>query len=125
MNKFEKLKFHMKPNPIKDRTFEFAVKIFAFCRHLTEKKEFIISKQLLRSGTSVGANIREAEHAESRPDFTHKISIALKEINETNYWLDILIKSEFEKGHFILHIKNEANLILSILAAISKKTKEK
>lgn len=124
LNKFEK-KLNMKPNPIKDRTFEFALKIFAFCRQLSEKKEFIISKQLLKSGTSVGANVREAEHAESRPDFKHKISIALKEINETNYWIDILIKSGFEKGQNILHLKNEASQILSILVAILKKTKEK
>jgi four helix bundle protein len=79
-----------KKNIIKDKSFVFAVEIVYLCKILTEKKEFELSKQLLRSGTSIGANIREAEHAQSKADFIHKLSISLKEANETEYWLDLL-----------------------------------
>ncbi len=74
----------MKENIIKDKSFDFAVRIVNLYKHLVEvKKEFIISKQMLRSGTSVGALIRESEHADSKNDFVHKMAIAQKEINET------------------------------------------
>ena len=77
----------MKKNIIKDKSFDFAVRIVRLCQILvTDKNEFVLSKQLLRSGTSVGAMVREAEHAESKPDFKHKLSIAQKEINETIYY---------------------------------------
>ena len=74
----------MKENIIKDKSFDFAVRIVNLYKHLVEvKKEFTISKQMLRSGTSVGALIRESEHADSKNDFVHKMAIAQKEINET------------------------------------------
>ena len=74
----------MTENIIKNKSFAFAVRIIKLSRFLGEtKKEFVLSKQLLRSGTAVGALVREAEHAESKPDFKHKLSIAQKEINET------------------------------------------
>ena len=74
----------MKENIIKDKSFDFAVRIVNLYKHLVEvKKEFTISKQMLRSGTSVGALVRESEHAESKNDFVHKMAIAQKEINET------------------------------------------
>ena len=81
----------MKENVLKTKSFRFAVRIVELYKYLWDsKKEFIISKQILRSGTSVGANIREAEHSESKSDFVHKMAIAQKEINETLYWLELL-----------------------------------
>ena len=75
----------------KDKSLMFAVEIVNLYKYLSqEKREFVLCKQVLRSGTSVGAMIREAEHAQSKPDFIHKLSIAQKEINETIYWLELL-----------------------------------
>ncbi|MFT3980094.1 MAG: four helix bundle protein [Ferruginibacter sp.] len=81
----------MKENVIKHKSFLFAVRIVKLYQQLCDqKKEYVLSKQLLRSGTSVGAMVREAEHAETRNDFRHKLGIAQKEINESIYWLDLL-----------------------------------
>ena len=86
----------MKQNIIKERSFNFALEIVSQYKVLTsERREFVMAKQLLRSGTSIGANVREAEHAESKPDFIHKIAVALKEANETDYWLDLLYQSKY------------------------------
>ncbi|MEY4383713.1 MAG: hypothetical protein RI995_1255 [Bacteroidota bacterium] len=116
----------MKPNIIKEKSFQFAINIFQFTNYLNvQKGEYVISKQLLRAGTSVGANVRESEHAESRLDFKHKLNIALKEINETIFWIDILIKSNFENSKQIHDLKNDADQILAILISIIKKLKEK
>ncbi|MEO6327779.1 MAG: four helix bundle protein [Ginsengibacter sp.] len=83
----------MKENIIKLKSFEFTLRIIKLYKYLIEvKKEFVLSKQLVRSGTAVGAMIRESEHAESKPDFIHKLSIALKEANETQYWIELLYK---------------------------------
>lgn len=75
---------------IKDKSYMFAVKIVRFCRDLQDQREYIVSRQLLRSGTAIGAMVRETEFAESRADFSHKLSIALKEANETEYWLSLI-----------------------------------
>jgi four helix bundle protein len=75
---------------IQTKTFAFAVDIVELCKILNEKKEFVMSRQLLKSGTSIGANFREAQNAESKPDFIHKMGIAQKESDETLYWLDLL-----------------------------------
>lgn len=81
----------MKENIIKQKSFAFAVSIVKLSRFLCEnKQEYVLPKQLLRSGTSVGAMVREVEHAESEIDFKHKLSIAQKEINESLYWLELL-----------------------------------
>lgn len=81
----------MKENVIKAKSFGFAIRIVKLFQYLqTEKKEYILSKQLLRSGTGVGAWVREAEHSESKADFVHKLAIAQKEINGTIYWLELL-----------------------------------
>ncbi len=81
----------MKEIIIKTKSYAFAIRIVKLYQYLCrDKKEYVLSKQLLKSGTSVGALIREAEHAESKLDFKHKLSIAQKEINETIYWLDLL-----------------------------------
>ena len=86
----------MKENVVMDKSFEFAIRIVKLSKYLVEqKREFVLSKQLLRSGTAVGALIRESEHAESKADFIHKLSIALKEANETDYWIDLLHKTDY------------------------------
>jgi len=78
-------------NPLKDKSYASAIRIVKLSQHLqSEKKEFVLSKQVLRSGTSVGALIREAQFGQSKADFTNKMSIALKEANETDYWLCLL-----------------------------------
>ena len=77
------------------KSFLFAIEIVSLYKVLVDRKEFVLSKQLLRSGTSIGANIRESEHAQSKVDFINKLSISLKEANETEYWLDLLFETKF------------------------------
>jgi four helix bundle protein len=76
-----------KENIIVQKSFEFALKVIQYCDQLEELKKFVIARQLLKSGTSIGANIREAQNAESKADFIHKMKIAAKEADETEYWL--------------------------------------
>lgn len=78
-----------KENIILTLTFNFSVQIVLYCELLETKGKYVISKQLLKAGTSIGANIREAQNAESKPDFIHKVKVALKELEETEYWLEI------------------------------------
>jgi four helix bundle protein len=86
----------MKENVIKNKSFAFAVRIVRLNQYLCDsKKEFVLSKQLLRCGTSVAAMVREAEHAETKADFKHKMGIAQKEINETIYWLELLKATDY------------------------------
>ena len=83
-------------NVLKDKSYKFALRIVKLYKHLIEeKKEYVLSKQALRSGTSIGANICEGNQAQSKPDFIHKLSIAHKESFETEYWLCLLRDSEF------------------------------
>ncbi|AVH63661.1 MULTISPECIES: four helix bundle protein [unclassified Nostoc] len=112
---------------ITDRTKSFAVRIIKACCFLDEASSAtrILSKQLLRSGTSIGANVREAQSAQSPKDFINKLEIALKEARETQYWLELLIESELvEKQKFQLLLQ-EANEIGKILVASTKKLKDK
>lgn len=74
-------------NPILKQTFEFAIMIVTYSELLDEKRKYVFSKQIIRSGTSIGANVKEAQNAESKADFIHKMKIALKEADETEYWL--------------------------------------
>jgi four helix bundle protein len=83
-----------KPNLIVDLSFEFALKIIGYCELLEKEKKFVIARQLLKSGTSIGANVREAQNAESNADFIHKIKVAAKETDETEYWLLLSKSSE-------------------------------
>ena len=85
----------MADSVLKTKSYDFALRIVFLSRHLSgETREYVISKQVLRSGTSIGANVEEASQAESRKDFAHKLSIALKEATETNYWLRLLRDSK-------------------------------
>ena len=102
----------------------FAVRIIKLYKYLTEeKKEFVISKQVLRSGTSIGANISETVFAQSRMDFVSKMSIALKEANETKYWLVLLHESETISDEEYKSIENDINTIIGSLIIIIKKKK--
>ena len=88
----------MKDSIIKDKTKDFALRIIKLYKYLTltaDPKEFVISKQVLRSGTSIGANVKEALRGQSRPDFRSKMSIALKEASETGYWLELLYRTNY------------------------------
>jgi four helix bundle protein len=109
---------------IKNKSFNFAIRIVNLSRHLTEtKREFVLSRQLLRSGTAIGALVRESEHAESKADFIHKLSISLKEANETDYWLDLLNKSDYLKREEYESIKTDIDEILKLLVSIIKTSK--
>jgi len=115
-----------KENVIKTKSFLFSVRIVNLYKFLTlEKKEFVISKQLLRSGTSVGANVRESEHAESKADFIHKLSIALKEANETEYWLDLLKETDYLGETEYVSIQENIKELLKLLVSIIKTSKGK
>ena len=111
-------------SPTAPKSFNFALRIIRLYHYLTtEKKEFIISKQLLRSGTSIGANIAEAEHAQSRADFTAKMTIALKEADETRYWLQLLEASEYLTPYQASSIINDCTELIRMLASTVKKLK--
>jgi four helix bundle protein len=115
-----------KENIVKTKSFLFSVRIVNLYKFLNqEKKEFVISKQLLRSGTSIGANVRESEHAESKSDFIHKLSIALKEANETEYWLDLLKETGYLNITEYISIQENIKEILKLLVSIIKTTKKK
>ena len=114
----------MKDNVVKTKTFLFAIRIVKLYQFLTlNKKEFVLSKQLLRSGTSVGAMVREAEHAESKPDFKHKLAIAQKEINETIYWLELLKETDFLTNEQFESINIDAIEIIKLITSIIKTIK--
>ncbi len=111
----------MSENKIEDKSFDFAVRVVNLYRFMTEqKKEFILSKQLLRSGTSIGANISEAVRGQSKADFVAKMSIALKEANETKYWLKLLYKTDYLTDQQYSSLNNDITEIIKILIAICK-----
>ena len=102
----------------------FAVRIIKLYQYLcNEKKEFIISKQLLRSGTSIGANLAEADYAISRSDFLSKLYISLKEASETIYWLDLLFQTDYLTAEQYESIRNDAEELRKILSSSTKTTK--
>ena len=112
---------------IKDKSFAFAVRIVRLYKHLCEnKKEFVLSKQLLRSGTAVGALVREAQNAESQKDFIHKLGIAQKECDETNYWLELLKETDYLTDKEFESINSEATELLKMIrsAIITSKKKQ-
>jgi four helix bundle protein len=111
----------MAENIIKSKSFAFALHIMKLYKTLTQQQEFVLSKQLLRSGTSVGANVQEALAAQSRKDFLHKMSIASKEARETLYWLELLQVSGWSKGNLSESLKL-AHELVKLLTAIVKTT---
>jgi len=112
--------------PIYEKSFAFAVRIVKLARFLQEeKREYVLSKQVLRSGTAIGALVREAEHAESRSDFAHKMNIALKEANETLYWLDLLRHVDYLTADQFTSIHPEAEELVKLLVSIVNTSRER
>ena len=108
-----------------DKSLTFGKRIAKCYRHLKDKKrETVMSKQLLRSGTSIGANVREGLYAQSRKDFVSKLNIALKEAGETDYWLDVIHSAEYFTDQEFDSLKADNDELLKLLTAIIKKTKE-
>ena len=115
----------MRENIVKQKSKLFAVRIVRLYQYLTDtKKEYVLSKQLLKSGTSVGAMIYESEHAETKKDFIHKMSIAQKEINETIYWLDLLKETDYLLQEQFDSINNDAIELLKLITSIIKTSKQ-
>jgi four helix bundle protein len=108
-----------KENIVKDKSFRFAIRIVNLCRDLSaSKKEYVLSRQLLRSGTSVGANIREADNAESKADFIHKMGIAQKEADETLFWLELLKETSYISDDEFSSLNDDAVEIIKIIKRI-------
>ena len=105
---------------VKDKSFKFALEIIALYQKLILEKEYILSKQLLRSGTSIGANVREASAAQSRKDFIHKMSIASKEARETEYWLQLLSQSSLTKVDVSNEIEKSIEIIKMLTAIVKR-----
>ena len=115
----------MKESVVRDKTFAFALRINKLFKYLTqEQREFVQSKQVLRSGTSIGALVKEAEHAQSRSDFIHKMNVALKEANETEYWLNLLKDSEYIDIKSYNSIHQDCSELIKLLVSIVKSSKE-
>ena len=113
----------MKENVVRNKSFEFALRIVKLYKILSQNKEYVLSKQLLKSGTSIGALVREAEQAESKADFIHKMAISLKEANETDYWIELLFHSAYLKESEYQSIKKDITELLKLLTSIIKTTK--
>jgi four helix bundle protein len=114
-----------KDSIIRQKTFDFAIRIVNLYKYIiAEKKEYILSKQLLRSGTSIGANVNEALYGQSKKDFIGKLHISLKEASETEYWLELLNKTGYLDEKEYKSIVNDNIEILKILTSIIKTSKE-
>jgi four helix bundle protein len=117
----------MKENIIVNQSFEFAVKIIQICKEMTDRKEYCLSRQLMRAGTSIGANVQEAQAAQTKRDFVCKMSIASKEARETRYWLMLIQKSELfpgqndAVGELITKINDLINILTKIVKTAQKK----
>jgi len=110
---------------LKDKSYAFAIRVVQLYKHLSStKKEFVLSKQVLRSGTSVGALIREAEFAQSKKDFISKMSISLKEANETVYWIDLLKDTGYLTEEEYLSMNKEITEVLKLLVSTVKTAKQ-
>ena len=112
-----------KENVILKLTFEFAVEIVKFTEDLTKERKFVIGNQLLKSGTSIGANVKESQNAESKKDFIHKLKIALKEVDETEYWLFICneVESYPSTDHLIKKLSEISKVLTKIVSTSIKK----
>ena len=111
-------------NIVKEKSYKFALRVIKAYKFLSEdKREFVLSKQMLRSGTAIGALIREAEQAQSRKDFIHKMNIALKEANETEYWLMLLKDSEYIDEKSFESIHKDCDELIRLLISIVKTTR--
>ena len=110
-------------NVIVDKSLAFAVRIVNLYKYLTDvKHEYVLSKQILRSGTSIGANVTEAQKGQSKADFNAKMNIALKEANESEYWIRLLYRTEYLTKEEFNSIEKDIKEIIAILVSICKKT---
>ena len=122
----ERLKINSMENTVAGKSYAFAIRIVRLYKLLSaERKEFVLSKQLLRSGTAIGALIKEAEHAQSKAGFLNKMNIALKEANEAEYWLTLLKDTDFINEQEYISISNDCKEVIKLLASIVKTTKQK
>lgn len=114
-------------NPIVQKSLAFAVEIVKFTDNLSENRKWKIAEQLLKSGTSIGANIREAQNAESKIDFIHKLKVSAKEIEETKYWLELIEMSyeEFDISSLYKKIEEIAKIVNSIIATSKRNLNKK
>ena len=114
-----------KENIVMNKSYAFALRIIKLYKHLIAfQKEYVLSKQVLRSGTSIGALVKEAEHAQSKADFINKMNVALKEANETEYWLMLLKDSEYLDEKSFVSIHADSFELIKLLASIVKTSKQ-
>lgn len=114
----------MENSILRDKSFQFALRIIKLSKYLQNThKEYILSKQILRSGTAIGALIREAQYAQSKADFLHKLTISLKEANETEYWLLLLVESNYIDEKMFDSINPEIKALLKLLISSTKTLK--
>ena len=112
-------------SPLQQKSRDFAIRIINCYKYLTEQKhEQVMSKQLLRCGTSIGANTRESKNAQSRMDFLNKLNIALKEADETEYWLDLLHETKYIDDNIYNSLNNDCIELIKMLTAIIRKIKD-
>ena len=107
----------MSKNILNKKSYSFAIRIVNLVKYLQENKEYIMSKQLLRSGTSIGAMVSESEYAQSKPDFVNKLSVALKEANETKYWLNLLKDTNYINEKMFNSLEPEIIELIKILTS--------
>ena len=112
-------------NILKEKSFDLALSIIQISKDLQTKNEYVLSKQLLRSGTAIGALVRESQNAESSKDFIHKLSIAQKECDETLYWLELLFKSNYLEEKLFYKIFSDCTEVLKLLKSIILISKQK
>lgn len=119
-------KVYRKPNILKDKSFAFALRIVGLYQYLNSQlKEYTISKQIVRSGTAIGALVRESENAASLKDFLNKLTIALKEADETQYWLELLFHSNYIQEEVYHSLNGDCKELIGILVASVKTVKKK
>ena len=115
----------MNDNPLKDKSYEFAIRIVKLSQYLQrDRKEFVLSKQVLRSGTAVGALIREAEFGQNKADFASKMSIALKEANETEYWISLLNDTNLISEKQFMSLQSECKELIAMLISTVKTSRQ-
>ena len=115
----------MKQETVRERSMDFAVRIVKLSKYLNEQKqEYVIAKQVLRSGTSIGANVAEAQRGQSKKDFIAKMSIALSEASETSYWLELLMRTEYLTAGEYVSISDDCRTIERMLTSIVKTSRE-
>ena len=115
----------MKENVLKSKSYDFAIRIVKLSQYLqVEKKEFILSKQILRSGTAIGALVREAEYRQSKIDFIHKLTISLKEANKTEYWLSLLKDTGYIEEKLFTSLTENCQELLKLLISSIKTSKQ-